>query len=148
MASRRISKPSYAVSACLAGIECTYKGKDKLVPRIQKLVRTGRAIPVCPEVMGGLTIPRENSEIANARMVVTASGKDITEKYTAGSRMVLEIVRQHRIKAVILKSKSPACGYGQVYDGTFCRHLKVGNGVLTSILLKHRIKILKIPRVK
>ncbi len=144
------AKPSCAfiVSACLAGVNCTYRGKNKLKNKLKTLVAEHRAIAVCPEVMGGLGIPRENSEIQGGAgaevltgkaVVLTRSGKDVSANYVRGSRRILAIARKYGLRKAILKSKSPACGRGMIYDGTFSRTLKKGDGVLAALLRKNRI---------
>lgn len=156
MAARRSNRPRdpralFLVSACLAGINCTYKGGNKSDPVVKKLTDAGMAIPVCPEVMGGLTTPRENAEIAGGdgssvlegrARVISSSGKDLSAKYISGSITILDIAKRRGIHRAILKSKSPACGSGDIYDGTFRKALKRGNGVLTSLLITNGIKIL------
>lgn len=144
------SSPKFIVSACLAGIDCTYNGKNKLEQSIRKLVISGAAIPVCPEVLGGSPIPREACEIsggdgkkvlAGKVKVRTVSGEDVTPKLISGARKTLLMVKRLGIKHAILKAKSPSCGRGMIYDGTFTGTLKKGNGVTTELLLKHGIKI-------
>ena len=157
MASQRKSNPrpsphpQHIVSACLAGINCTYRGRNKRDRTVEKMVRQGRAVLVCPEVMGGLTTPRINGEITGGdgadvltgRARVTAlSGNDLTPQYLRGSYTILELAQRLGIRKAILKSKSPACGCGAIYDGTFRRILTPGNGVLTALLLKHHFTVL------
>lgn len=148
--SHKNPRPSYIVSACLTGIDCTYKGGNKQKPAVKRLAEKGMAIPVCPEVMGGLTTPRENSEIddgggeevlAGSAKVISVSGKDLTQNYVRGALMILDIAKRSGIKRAILKSKSPACGCGRIYDGTFRKVLTKGNGVLTALLLKHSFTV-------
>ena len=148
MASQ-INKP-ILISACLAGIDCTYKGKNKLKPSIKKMADNGIAIPVCPEVMGGLGIPRENSEIVGGNgmdvlkgraRVITISGKDVTEIYIKGAKAVLSIARKYSVRKAVLKSKSPACGVGRIYDGSFTKKLKNGSGVTASLLYQKGVKV-------
>lgn len=156
MAVRRRSKPPAArrpsciVSACLAGISCTYRGGSKLRPHIASLVAAGRAIPVCPEIMGGLTTPRENAEIVGGEgidvirgraRVLSASGRDLSAAYLRGAREILILARRRGITTALLKSKSPACGCGTIYDGSFRRILRPGNGVLAALLLMHGISV-------
>ena len=138
------------VSACLAGIDCTYKAKNNLDCSIRELVDEGVALPVCPEVMGGLGVPRENAEIAGGdgadvikkkARVMTASGKDVSKIYIAGAKKVLAAAKRYSIKSAVLKSDSPACGKGMIYDGTFTRRLKKGNGVLAALLIGAGIKV-------
>lgn len=110
----------------------------------------GAAIPVCPEVLGGSSIPREACEISDGdgervltgkAKVRTVSGKDVTEKLASGARKTLLMAKRFGIKRAVLKSKSPSCGCGMIYDGTFTGALKKGNGVTAALLLKHSIKI-------
>ena len=105
------------------------------------MVRDGVAVPVCPEIMGGLTTPRVPAEIMPDGRAVARDGRDVTAEYRAGARACLAIARRFGIRRAILKSKSPACGFGAVYDGTFRRVLTPGHGILTQLLLKHRFRI-------
>lgn len=145
-----MNRPSLIVSACLAGFNCTYKGKNKLKPAVRRLVERGDAIPVCPEVLGGLPIPRENSEITGGdgsdvlsgrAKVITASGRDVSRMYKEGSLVILSLAKRLGIKKAVLKANSPACGYGRIYDGKFRKVLKKGDGVLASLLRRHGVKI-------
>ncbi len=122
-----------AVSACLAGIPCRMDGKAKPVPEIQKLVEEGKAVAVCPEVLGGLPIPRVPSERCGDH-VVNRNGEDVTEPFVIGAKRAFEIVRQVRAEAVILKARSPSCGPGKIYDGTFTGKLTDGDGVFAELV--------------
>lgn len=117
-----------AVSACLAGIKCRMDGKAKPIPRICQWVESGIAVPICPEVLGGLPTPRVPSERKGNR-VITREGKDVTEQFEQGADAALSICLRHGCKAAVLKAKSPSCGYALVYDGSFSRTLVIGNGV-------------------
>lgn len=126
------------VSACLAGENCRYDGKNCLNKDIKKLVKAGKAIPVCPEVMGGLTTPRIPSEIIGSDgilRVINRQGKDVTEFFQRGAKKTLEIAIENRVTCAIMKSSSPSCGNGEIYDGTFRGKLTKGYGV-TAIELK------------
>ena len=90
-------------------------------------------IPICPEQLGGLATPRHPAERRGSR-VVTASGVDVTDAYARGAQQVLQLARQFSCRAAILKAKSPACGSGQIYDGSFSRHLVPGWGVAAQLL--------------
>jgi len=105
------------------------------------MVRDGVAIPVCPEVMGGLTTPRVPAEIMPDGRVMNREGRDVTAEYRAGARTCLAIARRFGIRRAILKSKSPACGCGAVYDGTFRHILTPGHGILTQLLLKQHFAV-------
>lgn len=128
-------------SACLLGIRCRYDGKSKPDKRIIGLSRKEALIPVCPEQLGGLSTPRENSEIKGKR-VITASGKDKTENMKKGAEETLKIAKLFNIKQAILKQKSPSCGCGKIYDGTFSGKIIKGDGVTTALLKKNKIKVI------
>ena len=121
------------VSACLAGVACRYDGTAFSCPTLASMVETGRAIAVCPEVLGGLPIPRPPAEIRDGR-VVTAAGQDVTEAYRTGGLTAVNIAIQNRCERAILKSRSPSCGVGLIYDGSFSGRLVAGNGVFADYL--------------
>lgn len=133
-------KYEYAVSACLCGFNCRYDGKSKPNERIKALYEEGRALPVCPEQLGGLKTPRTPCEIVGGR-VVSSDGEDRTEAYLSGSRKVLEICQKYSIKKAILKQNSPSCGSSHVYDGTFSGTLVPGEGCTTALLRKNGIEV-------
>ncbi len=129
------------VSACLCGINCKYNGKNNYNEEVFKLVKDGLAIPVCPEQLGGLTTPRIPSEIKDGR-VINKEGIDVTDNFKKGALEVLELCKKLNITKVILKSKSPSCGKGKIYNGNFDGTLVEGNGILTEILLKNNIEVI------
>ena len=116
------------VSACLLGTPCRYDGKSKADARVQALVGKYEIVPVCPEQLGGLPTPRVPSERRGER-VVTAGGRDVTEAYRRGAEAALALCQQNGCEAAVLKEKSPSCGCGQIYDGTFSRRLIAGGVV-------------------
>lgn len=128
-------------SACLLGIRCRYDGKSKRNRKVIKLIKKAILIPVCPEQLGGLSTPREPAE-RKGKKVFTKSGKDVTKKFLKGAKTVLTIAKLFRIKEAILKQKSPSCGVGKIYDGTFTGKLIKGDGVTTSLLKKNKIKVI------
>ena len=130
----------FAVSACLCGFPCRYDGKSKPDERIKALYEEGRALPVCPEMLGGLTTPRTPCEIINGR-VVSSDGEDRTNEYLLGSQRVLELCKKHGIKKAVLKQNSPSCGSSHIYDGTFSGTLIEGEGCLTALLRKNGIEV-------
>lgn len=130
----------FAVSACLCGFPCRYDGKSKPDERIKALYEEGRALPVCPEKLGGLTTPRTPCEIINGR-VISSDGEDRTNEYLLGSQKVLELCKKHGIKKAILKQNSPSCGSSHIYDGTFSGTLIEGEGCLTALLRKNGIEV-------
>jgi uncharacterized protein YbbK (DUF523 family) len=135
----------YIVSACLAGIPCRYDGDSNENNIVLELVRQGKAIPVCPEVLGGLSTPRVPCEIVEdkngIKKVINKEGIDCTKEFVEGADITLAIAKAIGAKNAILKSKSPSCGFGCIYDGTFSGKLKEGKGLTAELLLKHGIKV-------
>ncbi|WP_088227449.1 DUF523 domain-containing protein [Desulfosporosinus sp. FKB] len=133
------------VSACLAGINCRYDGKNTKIEEIEKLVKDGKAIPICPEVIAGLNIPRDSCEILvtddGEKKVISRDNEDFTEAYKRGAEQTLTIAKIIGINTAILKARSPSCGFGQVYDGTFSRTLLNGNGFTAKLLLDNGIRV-------
>jgi uncharacterized protein YbbK (DUF523 family) len=128
------------VSACLAGFNCKYDGTSKPNPYIIELVKTGQAIPVCPEQLGGLPTPRDIAEKVNGR-VIEKNGRDITDACLKGAKEVLNLAQLVNCDEAILKAYSPSCGCGEVYDGSFSGKLVKGYGVLAELLMKNGIKV-------
>ena len=128
------------VSACLAGIECRYDCKSNTVTEIKKLVEENNAIAICPEQLGGLSTPRPPAEQIKNK-VLTIEGKDVTLEYMQGAKIALDEAKNFGATEAILKSKSPMCGVGKIYDGTFSRTLKDGNGIFTELLIKNGFKV-------
>lgn len=120
------------VSACLANVLCRYNGVAKPNEEIMRLVAEGKALPVCPEQLGGLSTPRLPAEIRNGR-VVSKDGADVTAKFERGAQEALKLARLACARTAILKSKSPSCGCGKIYDGTFSGILVDGDGVFTAL---------------
>jgi uncharacterized protein YbbK (DUF523 family) len=133
-------KIEYVVSACLAGCKCRYDGKDNLCPKVKQLVEEGRAVTVCPEVMGGMTTPRIPSERKDGK-IVNSIGEDNTSYFIKGVEKSIEIVKEHNIKKAILKAKSPSCGNKYIYDGTFSKTLIKGKGLLAEKLSEIGVEI-------
>ncbi|PIR72619.1 MAG: DUF523 domain-containing protein [Candidatus Nealsonbacteria bacterium CG10_big_fil_rev_8_21_14_0_10_36_24] len=128
-------------SACLLGIKCRYDGKSKEDKKVLALAKKEFLIPVCPEQLGGLPTPRENREIREDR-VITKSGRDETENHKRGAEEVLKLAKLLGIKEAIFKQKSPSCGCGEIYDGTFSGRIIKGDGVATALLKKNGIKVI------
>ena len=128
-------------SACLLGIRCRYDGKSKLNKKVVALSKKERLLPVCPEISGGLSIPREQVEIKNGK-VLTKTKKNLTSYFEKGAQEVLETAQSLRIKKAIFKQKSPSCGCGQIYDGTFSNKFIKGDGITTSLLKQNGIKVI------
>jgi uncharacterized protein YbbK (DUF523 family) len=128
------------VSACLAGVECRYNGSSCTVPQIAEMVMKGRAIPICPEILAGLPTPRPPVEQCKGK-IVSLEGDDHTALYTVGAKIGLEMALVSRCQRAILKSKSPTCGSGLIYDGTFSGKLVSGDGIFAKLLKEKDIEV-------
>ncbi|MBO7373457.1 MAG: DUF523 domain-containing protein [Oscillospiraceae bacterium] len=129
------------VSRCLAGFSCRYDGGNNLVPEIRQLAENGFAVTACPEQLGGLPTPRIPSERVGDR-VVNREGADVTAEFTAGAEAALQIALEHGCRTAILKSRSPSCGKGCIYNGKFSGELVPGNGVTADLLLQNGITVM------
>ncbi|HEX3028919.1 MAG TPA: DUF523 domain-containing protein [Clostridia bacterium] len=139
------------VSACLAGVNCKYNGGNSRNDFIVKMVQEGNAIPVCPEQLGGCSTPRLQVEIFEGTgadvlegkcRVVRKNGEDTTKEFIKGANEVLNIAKLANADSAILKARSPSCGSGQIYDGTFSGKLREGNGVTAELLIRNQIKVI------
>ena len=129
------------VSACLLGCPCRYDGKSKPNDAVLTLMEHHTLIPICPEQMGGLATPRVPAERKDGG-VFTERGGDVTEQYRRGAEEALRLARLYGCKYAILKERSPSCGSGQIYDGSFSRRLIDGDGVTAQLLKAHGITVL------
>lgn len=127
------------ISACLLGACCRYDGASKAHPLAAALAERHTLVPVCPEQLGGLPTPRPPAERRGGR-VVTQSG-DVTEQYLRGAEETLKLCKLLGCEAAVLKERSPSCGRGQVYDGTFSGTLTAGDGVTAELLAAHGILV-------
>jgi uncharacterized protein YbbK (DUF523 family) len=127
-------------SACLLGINCRYDGKISACEKILELAKKEILIPVCPEQLAGLPTPRPPAELQGNK-VITPEGDDITGHFVAGANEVLKIAQLFGIKEAILKQRSPSCGCGKIYDGSFTSKIISGDGLTSKILKKHGIKV-------
>ena len=128
------------VSRCLTGECCRYDGGNNLVPEIRELYERGLAVPVCPEQLGGLPTPRTPSEIRDGR-VVMRDGTDVTENFRKGAERALAIGLEQGCVCAVTKAKSPSCGCGTVYDGTFTGALVPGDGIFVRLLREAGIPV-------
>lgn len=131
----------YLVSACLLGDKCKYNGKSNYNKKVLEICESNFCIKVCPEVMGGLSTPRTPAERIGDK-VISKEGEDFTENFIIGAEETLSIAKEFGIKKAILKSRSPSCGYGEIYDGSFSNILIEGNGLTAELLSKNGIDIL------
>jgi uncharacterized protein YbbK (DUF523 family) len=128
-------------SACLLGIKCRYDGKAKPNKKIIDISTHEKIVPVCPEQLGGLPIPGEPRE-RSGESVFTKSGKDVTKQFLKGAEETLKIAKDVGAIKFIAKSKSPSCGCGKIYDGSFSGKLINGNGVTTDLLKRNNIEVI------
>ena len=130
------------ISACLLGECCKYNGGHNALPAetLEALRRRYRLIPVCPETAGGLPTPREPSERRGAG-VYSRSGRDVTAAYEKGSARTRALARREGCKLALLKERSPSCGAGKIYDGSFTGKLISGNGTAAEALLDEGVTV-------
>lgn len=129
----------YAISKCLCGYNCKYNGSNNLNNKIKDLEKD--SLIICPEVLGGLPIPRIPFEIINGK-AINKEGLDVTDKVIDGCKKTLKLILDNNIDLVILKENSPTCGVNYIYDGTFS-HTKIkGCGFLTKMLKDNNIKVI------
>src|SRR4030042_2026417 len=138
------------VSACLLGSNCNYEGKNWLQPQLLEEFIKGELFPVCPEVLGGLSVPRVPAEIPDGdgldviigkAYVINMQGIDVTDEFMKGAYEVLRIAEAIGAKEALFIEKSPSCGSELIFDGTFTDKFKAGDGVTTALLKKNGIKV-------
>lgn len=128
------------VSACLLGENCKYSGGNNLSEELVRSLKDMEVIPVCPEVMGGLPIPRKPGEIVDG-VVRNEDGTLVDAEYRRGAELALELAKNKDIKVAVLQSRSPSCGVGIIYDGTFSGVLIEGMGVAAGLLAENGIEV-------
>ena len=130
------------VSACLLGICCRYDGRGNPNHNVLSLLdrEDVTLIPVCPEQLGGLPTPRIPSE-RQGRNVVNRAGEDVTPQFVQGAEEALRIAKAYGCTTAILKERSPSCGCGTIYDGTFTGTVTEGDGIAAELLKQHNIAI-------
>ena len=129
------------ISACLMGIRCRYDGESKPLDCLEELNRRYTLIPVCPEVLGGLPTPRIPAERIGSR-VLNREGGNVTSQYEEGASLALQMAQQSGCTCALLKERSPSCGSGTIYDGTFTGNLCSGWGVCGELLREKGIRVL------
>ena len=139
------------VSACLLGVNCRYDGGNSRDENAINRLKADELIPVCPEEAGGLSTPRppveivggDGNDVLNGKAkVMTVDGEDKTEEFLKGARHALELAQSQGATCVIFKAKSPSCGCGTIYDGSFSGTLISGDGVTTALLKRHGIEVI------
>jgi uncharacterized protein YbbK (DUF523 family) len=139
------------LSTCLVGVHTQWDGGTNKVDDLVELVRSGQAVFLCPEQLGGLTTPRELAEIeagktardvlAGKARVLTITGRDVTEQYVSGAKKVLAFCQEVGIETAIMAATSPSCGSRQTYDGTHSGTLRPGRGVTAELLAQNGIQV-------
>ena len=128
------------ISACLLGIPCRYDGKSVKAVDVTALREKYNLIPVCPEIYGGLPTPRTPSERQGEKTMMK-DGTDVTENYLRGAKAAYDLCVELNCKKALLKEKSPSCGNGKIYDGTFSGTLTDGDGVTSEYLKARGVEI-------
>ncbi len=147
------------LSACLAGQPVRYDGasKPQYLEQLQMLIDNGRAVIFCPELAGGMAVPRDAAEIQGGdgdqvlnglARVITVNGEDVTGDFISGAQKALQLCQRESITIAVLTEKSPSCGSQQTYDGSFSRTLTDGHGVTAALLGKHGIKVFNEMQIK
>lgn len=128
------------VSACLLGENCKYSGGNNYSAKVAAFVQGHEVIPVCPEVLGGLPIPRTPAELVNGK-VVNRDGVSVDAAFRAGAAKALAIAKEKGAELAILQPRSPSCGATEIYDGTFTGHKVPGQGVFAALLRENGIPV-------
>lgn len=139
------------VSACLLGVDCTYRGGNEERPRVSEALAGRVLLPVCPEVEGGLGVPRPRAEVEGGNgaavldgkaRVRTEAGDDVTDAYVRGAEATLALARSEGTRLAVLKARSPSCGCAGVYDGSHSDGFDPdGVGVTAALLRRHGIEV-------
>ena len=131
------------ISKCLCGYDCTYRGDSNRIVALDLIDQIGEAVLICPEVLGGLSIPRDPAEIVSEAplCVEPVNGKNVTKEYVEGAQRALDILKAYDIDYVILKSRSPSCGLNHIYDGSFSHRVIDADGIFVRLLKKEGYKI-------
>lgn len=129
------------VSACLLGENCKYNGGNNRNPELLHLLSGHEVVPVCPEVLGGLSTPRVPAEIVNG-VVINREGVSVDEAFRLGAKKAIEMARQEKPDLIILQSRSPSCGVKEIYDGTFSGKLIPGYGVFAEMALQAGFRVI------
>lgn len=131
------------VSACLIGEKCKYNGKDNYSEKLIEYIKGHEVIAVCPEVTGGLTVPRRPCEIVNG-MVINKDGESKDAEFRKGAKICLKRALDEKIDLAILQSRSPSCAVKQIYDGSFSGKLIDGQGIFAKMLSENGIKVMDV----
>lgn len=136
-----------AVSACLLGENCKYNGGNNYSEKVKNYIEGHEVIPICPEVLGGLSTPREPAEI-DCGIVKNKDGTSVDAQFRKGAELALDIVIKNQVELVILQSRSPSCGVNTIYDGSFSGKIIPGQGVFAALLKKNNIKAIDVADIR
>ena len=136
-------KEKILVSACLLGVNCKYNGGNNYSQEIDEFLKNYEIIPICPEIMGGLPTPRVASEIVGNK-VLSRDGNDVTSQFEKGAQECLFLAKKYNVKKALLKAKSPSCGSGGIYDGTFTGAIIDGDGITAKLFKENGVEVITI----
>jgi len=135
-----MNKPAILISACLLGVNCRYNGTGGSIDELEELKECACLIPACPEILGGLPTPRPPAEITGDK-VITCEGGDVTGPYHRGAQEALKLAKLFSARIAIMKERSPSCGAGEIYDGTFTHTRIPGDGIASALLKQNGIEV-------
>ena len=141
MANSKLEK--ILISGCFLGLNVRYNGQEKALHHasINLWLRQKRLITVCPEVAGGLSVPRAPAEIQKSGQIIDNLGVDVTKQFSTGAEHALALCQAHQIKYALLKESSPSCGRHMIYDGSFSNKKISGQGLTCQLLLKAGVQV-------
>ncbi|MBR0444277.1 MAG: DUF523 domain-containing protein [Clostridia bacterium] len=131
------------VSACLIGEKVKYSGGSNFSEPLSAFLRGHAVIPVCPEILGGLPIPREPAEIVNGT-VRDRTGRSVDAEFRLGAQAVLKLAEKEKPELIVLQSRSPSCGVREIYDGSFSGRKIPGTGITAQLLLEHGFRVIDV----
>lgn len=135
-----MEKQAVLVSVCLLGVNCRYNGSAGMLAELSEMMQCAQMIPVCPEILGGLPTPRPPAERVGEK-VLSCEGGDVTQAYLRGAQETLKLAKLYGAKYAVLKERSPSCGAGEIYDGTFSHSRIPGDGVAAALLKAHGVQV-------
>lgn len=141
------AQPRVLASACLLGEPCRFDGTARACEGLEALSAVAELVAVCPEVAGGLPVPREPSELSGGR-AITRSGVDVTDAFARGAEEAVRCARENGCDYALLKERSPSCGRGDVYDGTFSGTLSKGDGIAAAQLVAAGVEVFGESRIE
>lgn len=134
-------RPVLVVSSCLLGVECNYRADASPRDAVRALGERFELVPVCPEVAGGLPVPRPAAELGPDGRVRTEAGDDVTDAFVRGAEVAVSLARTRGAVGAVLKARSPSCGCHEVYDGTFSGVLTAGEGLTAAALRRSGVEV-------